>query len=404
MRKNRHRPVEGPTSDTRVVGKGLAFCIERVRALAARDLPMLITGQTGTGKEILAREYARAWCHTRRGARFAVVNCTGFSEELLRSELFGYVRGAFTGAERDHEGLAKKYDLICLDELGDTGVRFQAQLLRVVETGEYLRVGSPQVEQCETRFVASTNRLEGVRRDLAYRFHPVAIPPLTVRGEDIIDLVMHFGDGKVGEFTERFAIWAAKYTWPGNVRELRRAVEEGGLCGLLDIAPLVPSFDNSAAFNQSVRGGERLWSRDTRIPLREFPARFQIEHSEENQFQALAHLEWAEMDRRRAAQRNLQTIARGIERLSQRLAPLVGHATVRAGFPQEMAPGKSHGLALTQHGRELRNELLQCGSVAELARRRGMKESAAHRLLRAENVDHHEVLRHRRSRRQTRDR
>lgn len=219
-----------------IIGPGLARCLARIQHLAERNLPTLIVGDTGTGKELLSRAYAQAWCARTGKKRFATVNCTGFTDELLRAELFGYVKGAFTGATENRSGLIKAHDLICLDELGDAGSAFQAQLLRVVEYGEYLPVGAESVQSSEVRFIASTNHLRGIRADLTHRFHQVYVPPLAVRGEDLVALVEAYAaQREVRRVTARFAEWAAVYTWPGNVRELKRYIDEATITGLLDV-------------------------------------------------------------------------------------------------------------------------------------------------------------------------
>lgn len=230
----------GDRQQAEIIGLGLADCLARVQSLAERDLPTLIVGDTGTGKELLSHAYSRAWCARAGKELSATVNCTGFTEELLRAELFGYVKGAFTGATQNRNGLIKAHDLICLDELGDAGSAFQAQLLRVVEYGEYLPVGAQKIRRSAVRFIASTNHSRGIRPDLAQRFHHVYVPPLAMRGEDLVALVEAYGAERgVRWVRARFAEWAAGYAWPGNVRELKRYMEEATFTGVLDV-PEVP--------------------------------------------------------------------------------------------------------------------------------------------------------------------
>ncbi len=221
------------------IGTGLDESAKLIRGLAERDLPCLIVGQTGTGKELLAELYAHTWITRYGKSRYHRLNCTGFVEGLLTSHLFGYEGGAFTGASpRGKSGLVADNDLVCLDELGDASPNFQAQVLRVVEYGSFTRVGGTKEEHTNCRFIGSTNRADGIRRDLSFRFHFVHVPPLALRGEDFAALVHRFGrEAGVVEFTRRFAAWSAQYSWPGNVRELRRRLEAAGLgpgC-LLDI-------------------------------------------------------------------------------------------------------------------------------------------------------------------------
>ncbi len=236
-----------------IIGPGLGPSTERIQQLAQRDLPTLIVGETGTGKELLAREYFQAWRAATGKERFATVNCTGFSEDLLRAELFGHVKGSFTGATADKQGLVEAHDLICLDELGDAGRAFQAQLLRVVEYREFLPVGAQRVERCNARFIASTNRRRGIRADLVERFHHIYVPPLALRGDDIVALVEQHGkDLGVKWVTARFVEWASVYPWPGNVRELKRCLGEATINGVLDL-PQVPWREMPEALYRSIR-------------------------------------------------------------------------------------------------------------------------------------------------------
>jgi transcriptional regulator with PAS, ATPase and Fis domain len=153
----------------------------------------LVVGPTGTGKELLTQLYAHTWIGNLRRDRYHPLNCTGFAEELLSAQLFGYIKGAFTGADpKGAEGLVEANDLICLDELGDASARFQAQVLRVVEYGTYTKLGETSPRKTDCKFIGSTNNLGGIRRDLAFRFHVVHISPLILRGEDFAVLVEDF--------------------------------------------------------------------------------------------------------------------------------------------------------------------------------------------------------------------
>ena len=175
---------------------------EDVTAAARSDAKVLVVGETGVGKEIVARmihEVGR-----RRGRNFVAINCAGLPDSLLESELFGHVRGSFTGAYRDKPGLASMADhgTLFLDELGEMSLRMQALLLRFVESGEIQRVGSDRIDgRVNVRIIAATNRnlTERIakgdfREDLYYRLNVIrlTIPPLRERGDDVAILLRHY--------------------------------------------------------------------------------------------------------------------------------------------------------------------------------------------------------------------
>ncbi len=211
-----------------------------VEHLAESDATVLVSGESGTGKELLARAIH---VHSpRRSAPFVAVNCGALPGELLESELFGHVRGAFTGAVRDREGrfeLASDGTLF-LDEVGDIPLHLQVKLLRVLQERTFERVGESAPLRSEARVIAATNRDlkravgEGTfRDDLYYRLRvvPIEVPPLRRRREDIEPLARHLLDrvGRRHDRALRFAPEALRallrYPWPGNVRELENALE-----------------------------------------------------------------------------------------------------------------------------------------------------------------------------------
>jgi transcriptional regulator with GAF, ATPase, and Fis domain len=220
--------------DSRAIQDVLA----EIRSLANTSAPVLITGETGVGKELVANYIHRgSW----RGSRpFITVNCAGLPETLLESELFGHVKGSFTGAYRDKPGKFELADggTLFLDEVGEMTPRMQGLLLRVLEKGEIQKVGADHASpHVDCRIVAATHRdLEGMvaqglfRQDLYYRLHVmcVNVPPLRDRVEDI-PLLADFFLARYSERSRRFSPEARlalqAYAWPGNVRQLENVVQ-----------------------------------------------------------------------------------------------------------------------------------------------------------------------------------
>ena len=215
---------------------------EDVDAAARSDAKVLIVGETGVGKEIVARMIHETG--RRRTRNFVTINCAGLPDSLLESELFGHVRGSFTGAYRDKPGLAAMAHngTLFLDELGETSLRMQALLLRFVENGEIQRVGSDRIDgRVDVRIIAATNRNlakrigEGeFREDLYYRLNVIrlAIPPLRERGDDVLILARQFIDRFCKDLSKKSLSLAPSavdelktYAWPGNVRELQNCIE-----------------------------------------------------------------------------------------------------------------------------------------------------------------------------------
>ncbi len=216
-----------------------------IQTLASNDATVLITGDTGTGKELVAQAIHHG--SARRDRPFVSVNCAALNDNLLESELFGHVRGAFTGAIHDKAGRfeAASGGTILLDEIGDTTPAFQAKLLRVLQERTYERVGDTRPRRTDVRVIAATNRdlrrlaQEGrFREDLYYRLAvvPVHVPPLRDRREDIPLLVEYFIEkyrpryfpGEASGFegiSNRALAMLIEYDWPGNVRELEHAIE-----------------------------------------------------------------------------------------------------------------------------------------------------------------------------------
>jgi formate hydrogenlyase transcriptional activator len=221
--------------------ESLKYVLNRVEQVAPMGSPVLIMGETGTGKELMARALHKLSPHGKR--TMVKVNCAALPGELIESELFGREKGAFTGATTTQLGrfeLAKGSTLF-LDEIGELPLELQAKLLRVLESGEFERLGSSRTLRSDARIIAATNRVleEEVRKgrfreDLWYRLKvfPITVPPLRVRPEDIPMLVKWFVDqlsrkmGKrITEIPKHAIQKLQRYPWPGNVRELKHAVE-----------------------------------------------------------------------------------------------------------------------------------------------------------------------------------
>src|SRR4051812_5098568 len=226
-----------------IIGKSRAMqqVIQTARQVAASDIPVLIMGESGTGKELIAR--AIHMNSRRRKQRLVALNCAGLSESILEDELFGHVRGAFTGANTEREGRFEHADrgTLFMDEIGDMPAAMQAKLLRVLENGEVVRVGANDPVSVDVRLISATNRnLDELvaenrfRQDLYFRINGVAIhiPPLRERREDIPLLVYYFMQkaaeryGKpVPELKPQTQQMLMGFGWPGNVRELKNAID-----------------------------------------------------------------------------------------------------------------------------------------------------------------------------------
>ena len=254
--------------------KSLFALIERV---AATDSSVLIRGETGTGKELVAR--AIHDLSERSGGPFRAVNCATFTPELLASELFGHVRGAFTGAVRDRAGLFALADggTVFLDEIAEMPLELQARLLRVVQERSFVPVGGTESIEVDVRLLSATNKAlrnevaeHRFREDLMYRIRvvPLFLPRLIERDGDIEALLWHF----IGEFNQRSsqrsiqsidrrALYAVcEYDWPGNVRELHNVVEYAFAVGqgsVLTLADLTPELRGEPPVSRSGQtGGE----------------------------------------------------------------------------------------------------------------------------------------------------
>jgi two-component system, NtrC family, nitrogen regulation response regulator NtrX len=258
-------------------GPAMARLLAQIDRVAASETRVCILGETGTGKELVARAI-----HEKSGRRenaFVTLNCAAVPAELIESELFGHEKGAFTGAAAKHAGKFEQADggTLFLDEIGDMPVAMQAKLLRVLEEGEVERVGGDKPIRVNVRVLVATHRnLEELvkqntfRRDLFHRVYvfPLALPPLRERPEDFPALVRHFAGQVASQNGWKEKIFAddaiaelKRYGWPGNVRELRNVVERlvllagEGAVGAADVRMILPSTGGDATSGGSGGAG-----------------------------------------------------------------------------------------------------------------------------------------------------
>jgi NtrC-family two-component system response regulator AlgB len=230
-----------PEVELETTSAAMRTALELAARAAQSEAPVLLRGESGTGKGVVARlVHARS---PRAQGPFVTVNCPTLSQDLLASELFGHARGAFTGAVRDQPGRveAAQGGTLFLDEIGEIALGLQAKLLRFLQEKQFERLGETRTRQADVRLVAATNRdLEAdvaagrFRQDLLYRLNVVEVllPPLRQRPEDVVPLARHFlaffaraaRRGRL-RFTPQAEAALAAHSWPGNVRELRNAVE-----------------------------------------------------------------------------------------------------------------------------------------------------------------------------------
>jgi DNA-binding NtrC family response regulator len=235
------------TEKERAVEGFIGSCTEMVtlfdhlRKIAPTDATVLVLGETGTGKELVARSIHH---HSLRQEKALIsVNCAAIPETLIESELFGYEKGAFTGAHTNRTGLIEAADggTLFLDEIGELPVEAQARLLRFIQEGEIRRIGSVESRKVDVRLICATHRdlqtltSEGkFRQDLYYRINVMrlALPPLRERGKDILELAEYILENRAAQLQKQARHFSPKaiqaittYTWPGNVRELENAVE-----------------------------------------------------------------------------------------------------------------------------------------------------------------------------------
>ena len=221
--------------------KSIKEAIELARKVAPTDTTVLLTGETGTGKEVFANAIHQN--STRKNKNFVAINCSAFSHDLLESEMFGHAAGAFTGAIKDKKGLFEEANngTIFLDEVGEMPIDLQAKLLRIIESGEFIKVGESKVTKVDIRIIAATNRnlvkeIEAgqFRQDLYYRLSifSIHLPALRERIADIEQLSNYFlksfankTNKKIHQMSPEYLHFLKLHNWPGNIRELKNVLE-----------------------------------------------------------------------------------------------------------------------------------------------------------------------------------
>lgn len=299
-------------TDIDLVGRSEAFIevMKQVGRVAGTSLPVLLTGESGTGKEVVALALHRR--SQRAEKPFVAVNCGAIPAELIESELFGHVRGSFTGADRDRRGLWEEADggTVFLDEITETTPAFQVKLLRALQEGEIRRVGSNHTQRLDVRVIAASNQDVEVevkagrfRKDLFYRLNAVSIvlPPLRERREDILSLARTFAEhiyslNPAVTFSPEALNLFEQYSWPGNIRELENAVVRAaamcdGTVRVQDLPERIRNFqrDNAGPRDQTA---EPIEPKEAFPPLAEIEGRYVsrvLEHTGGNK-QAAARL------------------------------------------------------------------------------------------------------------------
>ncbi|MBY0244187.1 MAG: sigma-54 dependent transcriptional regulator [Sphingobacteriaceae bacterium] len=257
----------------RIIGKSaiIQTAIQAAQKVASTDATVMLTGETGTGKEVFAQAIHNE--SNRKKYNFIAVNCSAFSKDLLENELFGHKMGAFTGANKETKGIFEEAHkgTVFLDEIGEMPLELQAKMLRVLETGEFLKVGDNKPTKIDVRIITATHRnlkkeveLGHFREDLFYRISTfqIELPPLRKRIEDIEDLVLFFLDlfaaktnKKITKISKSYLQALQNSTWNGNIRELKNIIERSVIltdANCLEIDTLPSNFKDSDAINEKM--------------------------------------------------------------------------------------------------------------------------------------------------------
>lgn len=268
------RAEDHPSFD-RIIGQSKAIleAIELAQKVAKADTATLLTGETGTGKEVFAQAIHKE--SSRSKQNYVAINCAAFSKDLLESEMFGHKAGAFTGALKDQKGLFEEADkgTIFLDEIGEMALELQAKLLRVIESGEFIKVGETRPTKVNVRIIAATNRdlkeeiAQGhFREDLFYRISvfQVELPALRERVADIELLALHFMQRFAMKMNKRITaiqpgcLKALKqHAWPGNIRELKNVMERAVILAHADVLS-VDDLPATLQLNATANNGKQL--------------------------------------------------------------------------------------------------------------------------------------------------
>ncbi len=287
------KELDGMTEELRRTGhfghlwgrsKPMQRIYEQISRVAGTAVTVFITGESGSGKEVVAKTVHDL--SRRRNRPFLAVNCGAISPNLIESEIFGHEKGSFTGADRQHQGFFERSHggTLFLDEITEMPLELQVKLLRVLETGLFMRVGSTQNQEADVRVIAATNRLpeqaveQGrLREDLLYRLNvfPIELPPLRDRPEDVPLLAEHFlsaiceREGRVKRFSEAALARLAAYRWPGNVRELRNVAQRAYVMASDDVITdeWLPTNGNGPAALRSASAAAATAPASITVPL-----------------------------------------------------------------------------------------------------------------------------------------
>ncbi|HCU46767.1 MAG TPA: sigma-54-dependent Fis family transcriptional regulator [Sphingobacterium sp.] len=288
-----------------IIGKSKAIlnAIDLAKRVAVTDTTVLLTGDTGTGKEVFAQAVHQG--SSRSKFNFVAINCAAFSKELLEGELFGHKAGSFTGAMKDQKGLFEEANkgTIFLDEIGEMPIELQAKILRVLETGEFLKIGETKVTKVDVRIIAATNRNleqeianEHFRSDLFYRLSVFSIylPALRERKQDIRLLAHHFtqiyslrAKRKEIQLSSEYITALENHDWKGNIRELKNCIERSVILSDTDVL----GVETLPFANLTVATGAKMLSAFSMASVEKLHIQKVLQHTQGNKAEAARLLE-----------------------------------------------------------------------------------------------------------------